>query len=235
MKCPKCGIEQSPSDNCINCGIVFSKYNEIQERKHKVKGGARLSSYQDPLKEIPTNPLEEISFGGWILMGLIFIFGGWLIWATKTHFFSDNIRDILGAIVCSIVGGVVIFWARSDEKKVSDSQTWPHVKCEIFSSTKAVSFDDEDGVLLRVKYEYTVGSKLYTINTVCIGRQFYTPLLGIWKFRARKRKYSKGQMVDVFYDPKNPQNSCLEKTSDGTIGMYIVGGGFIMLGILIIT
>ena len=33
MKCPKCGQEQIPSDTCNQCGIVFSKYDEIQKRK----------------------------------------------------------------------------------------------------------------------------------------------------------------------------------------------------------
>ena len=33
MKCPKCQFEQTSSDTCTQCGIIFSKYNEIQERK----------------------------------------------------------------------------------------------------------------------------------------------------------------------------------------------------------
>jgi ribosomal protein L32 len=33
MKCPRCGHEQNPGDTCLQCGIVFVKYQEIQERK----------------------------------------------------------------------------------------------------------------------------------------------------------------------------------------------------------
>jgi hypothetical protein len=33
MKCPKCQFEQTSSDTCTQCGIIFSKYKEIQERK----------------------------------------------------------------------------------------------------------------------------------------------------------------------------------------------------------
>jgi hypothetical protein len=33
MKCPKCGHEQTPDDACIQCGIVFAKFREIEERK----------------------------------------------------------------------------------------------------------------------------------------------------------------------------------------------------------
>lgn len=35
MKCPACGHEQNLTDTCVNCGIVFSKYYEIQNRKVK--------------------------------------------------------------------------------------------------------------------------------------------------------------------------------------------------------
>ncbi len=33
MRCPKCGHEQVPTDTCASCGVVFSKYYEIQKRK----------------------------------------------------------------------------------------------------------------------------------------------------------------------------------------------------------
>ncbi len=33
MQCPKCSQEQIPSDTCKQCGIVFAKYYEIQQRK----------------------------------------------------------------------------------------------------------------------------------------------------------------------------------------------------------
>lgn len=35
MRCPKCGHEQAPADTCASCGVIFSKYYEIQKRKTK--------------------------------------------------------------------------------------------------------------------------------------------------------------------------------------------------------
>ncbi|GJL79981.1 MAG: hypothetical protein NPINA01_29700 [Nitrospinaceae bacterium] len=47
MKCPKCGHEQTSNPTCIQCGIVFSKYYEIQNRKAK----SQVDHSNEPLKE----------------------------------------------------------------------------------------------------------------------------------------------------------------------------------------
>lgn len=58
LKCPKCGAEQKPSETCVQCGIVFAKYEEIQKRK---AGGRSLESQTDtPQKEPIGNKAESI-------------------------------------------------------------------------------------------------------------------------------------------------------------------------------
>ena len=37
MRCPKCDYEQRLTDCCVSCGIIFSKYYEIQKRKTEVQ------------------------------------------------------------------------------------------------------------------------------------------------------------------------------------------------------
>lgn len=227
MKCPKCRFEQSPSDSCISCGIVFSSYNRIIKENIKSKKVVYHSSFNSSIK--------ETSFGGWILMGLFVLFSSWLLWATTgpDPFFSDKTRYILFTILFSSMGGYLIFRTSSCVIKVLNSQTWPQVKGEIYSSTKYGGFDEEAQVRLCVRYEYTVGSKCYLNDTLCVGYEWYAPLFGRMKLRDRQRKYAEGQMVDVFYDPKNPQNSCLERTTEGSMFFYILGGGLIMIGISI--
>ena len=43
MQCPKCKFEQPTSDTCTNCGIIFSRYKEVQERKEEVVKDVRPS------------------------------------------------------------------------------------------------------------------------------------------------------------------------------------------------
>jgi hypothetical protein len=43
MQCPKCKFEQPTSDTCTNCGIIFSRYKEAQERNKEVAKDIRPS------------------------------------------------------------------------------------------------------------------------------------------------------------------------------------------------
>jgi hypothetical protein len=44
MNCPKCGLEQNESIECVKCGIIVSKYSELKEKRDKKK------------KEAPSEP-----------------------------------------------------------------------------------------------------------------------------------------------------------------------------------
>ena len=43
MQCPKCKFEQPDSDTCTHCGIIFSRYKEVQERQKEVVKDIRQS------------------------------------------------------------------------------------------------------------------------------------------------------------------------------------------------
>jgi len=63
MQCPKCKFEQPASDTYANCGIMFSRYKEVQEQKKFVK-------------HIRPSPLLQINVGNDILfysMRVIFL------------------------------------------------------------------------------------------------------------------------------------------------------------------
>jgi hypothetical protein len=62
MKCPKCKFEQPVSDTCTHCGIIFSRFKELQVRK--VAKDIRPSLQ-------PKNSIGENIF--FFSMGLIFV------------------------------------------------------------------------------------------------------------------------------------------------------------------
>ncbi len=41
VTCPQCGLEQPPTDECIKCGIIISKYVQFQEMARSVEGQVR--------------------------------------------------------------------------------------------------------------------------------------------------------------------------------------------------
>lgn len=43
MQCPKCKFEQPASGTCIHCGIIFSRFKEVRERKKIIPKESRPS------------------------------------------------------------------------------------------------------------------------------------------------------------------------------------------------
>jgi len=87
MNCPKCNHEQEDSNTeCIKCGIVFEKYNKLQESKAfdpeintdnvtvlkepSEKGLLNLLLYTKP-------DIDPIYFGGRVIVFLIIFIWGW--------------------------------------------------------------------------------------------------------------------------------------------------------------
>jgi hypothetical protein len=62
MKCPKCGLEQTQNETCIQCGIVFTKYHEIQKRKaeRQAQASNTTPSKNEPLEKKPVTVLDTI-------------------------------------------------------------------------------------------------------------------------------------------------------------------------------
>ena len=53
MRCPKCGHTQASTDECEACGLIFARYQAVQERKRKAaeeKAHAKSSSSGSGLK-----------------------------------------------------------------------------------------------------------------------------------------------------------------------------------------
>lgn len=147
-------------------------------------------------------------------------------------------EDILGVLL--IAGGLWgIYQQRRREEKVRASQTWPFAKGKILSSEVESKWGRKPftrGMAIpiykaEIEYEYTVGSQTYTGDTICIGGELNTS----FPKRAEERcqRYPVGSEVNVYYDPLDPERSCLEQKGEGSVLMYAAAAAFIIFGLLL--
>lgn len=84
-----------------------------------------------------------------------------------------------------------------------------------------------------VEYEFEINSKRYTGNKIFAGMGFRTS--DKWSMKQIVEKYPENKIVEIFYNPNNPENSFLEKKTYG--GFYVllfVGGLFLFIGSLML-
>lgn len=147
---------------------------------------------------------------------------------------TDFIMIILGLLFSgSGVYAVGIIWIKQD--KVKRSQRWPSVQGEVVESevrkesrimanhTPLTTFH------ARIRYRYVVGGSAYESDTICLGGELNTSMMG----RAEERcfQYPVGALVTVYYDPRDPRSSCLEKKGELTWFVYGIGLVFLVVGI----
>ena len=114
------------------------------------------------------------------------------------------------------------------------SESWPSVNGSITHSSvsHSVSSSNKFRYIPKVQYKYEIDGIEYSNDTI----QFVSVS---WEFKDRFRAervikpYSKGKIVDVFYDPAEPENSVLKKGSVGGLPWgYIISSILLLLGLV---
>jgi hypothetical protein len=152
MSCPKCGFVQTPSDACLRCGIVFSKFGPINERDETIpeiekKLEKSLDRY---FKNSPSEELDEalatfqyrkrvyrrlvigcfaLCFAG-VILGFIFRTAAWFFIGILM-FLAGFLALFVGAFLiyrCPLCGQTLILSPR-DSGSISGGrqglQVWP--------------------------------------------------------------------------------------------------------------
>jgi Protein of unknown function (DUF3592) len=90
----------------------------------------------------------------------------------------------------------------------------------------------DDGYRISVIYEYTVNGAGYSSSCV----QFGTPTTYIRKSSAETAisHYPVNSRLTVYYDPENPAEAVLDRTSPGGLEYIIIGIIFLVLMALVI-
>jgi hypothetical protein len=112
---------------------------------------------------------------------------------------------------------------------------WPSVPGKVTSSR--VSYDSsssENGAVPFVTYTYEVQGKTYKENRISPG---ILTVAGETSAEKVVALYPKGKEVSVYYNPKNPAEAYLEKSSQrqigGMCGIIIMGNLFMPFAVLI--
>jgi hypothetical protein len=79
-----------------------------------------------------------------------------------------------------------------------------------------------------VEYHYTVNGVSHTSTRIGYGAYRFNQA----QCQEFLSQYPAGAMIQVYYDPKDPQAAVLETGAHGQIGQYIVGGFLLLSGVV---
>lgn len=110
-------------------------------------------------------------------------------------------------------GCAVVAWRQS--AMLARARKWPSARGTILESV-LVADEKTKAVRCRVRYEFTVGSRVESDTPRIAGNSFSNAAARA-AFVAR---FTPGQTVDVFYDPADPKVNCLDR--DDKSGTWIL-------------
>jgi hypothetical protein len=143
------------------------------------------------------------------------------------------------AVLIIGVGLVALYGAARLYVRNKSAHKWPTVPGTIlhssFESRRVKGADDKRTVVHRadILYTYEVNGKVYESEQVQLGGTSETSIASGHKRRADK--YVDGAQVKVYYDPTDPGMATLEPgETGGIVNLAIVGGGFVLVGTIVI-
>ena len=138
----------------------------------------------------------------------------------------------------SIMGLVAFLYQKLLIKKLPTSYDWPSTDGEIVKSQVDCQNGGHGLTVFKadVEYNYKVEARLYKGEKVCLGDD--KVFLERCHVESRCAEYPYGSIVQVFYNPLNPADACLERWVDTpykytiVATVFLFSGGGMMLGSL---
>lgn len=137
----------------------------------------------------------------------------------------------LTALILGLVGVLlaVIGWFQA--RSVRASQNWSTVQGEILEmKVEQYRYSGSEGTSTayrpRVIYGYRVGGRDYVSERLNFGSGFHSSIRGLAENKAKQ--FATGSRVQVYYDPKDPNEATLERTSPSSRVLYILAGVFVL-------
>lgn len=117
--------------------------------------------------------------------------------------------------LASLIGGLVL------KRLLSKSKSWPKTVGKIVEASIEPGWTQAGGSRLyvvrpKVVYKYMVGNTVYTSSQLAL---IESNTANEQEARSKASKYSAGQLVDVYYNPKKPDFAVLT-VGDPTQGKF---------------
>ena len=135
--------------------------------------------------------------------------------------------QIIGTLLILVGAGVVIHSVRMS-RKVEAAQLWPSVKGLVTTSVVKRSGGKNRVYRAKIRYTYSVAGFEFEGRRLALGGELDTSNRG--RAEARCAKYPEGSEPDVYYDPSNPKDACLERVQEGKGFTMLIAGVFAAVG-----
>lgn len=151
---------------------------------------------------------------------------------------SGSLSGLFFGLLFAVIGFfVAFFFGKPILDNAKASQTWPKTSGKITHSSVSTSRSRSNGKTKTlyssdVTYQYQVQSRDYTCSNVFFGGDASSSSSSA--AHQLVERYPTGRQVDVFYDPKHPENAVLEPGAHWqSYLVYGIGLLFLVVGLLV--
>lgn len=139
------------------------------------------------------------------------------------------IVTVMGAIF-ALVAAILIGIGVYGRGRAQASRQWPMVLGQVVSSRVTSSSSSEGGTTYEpdIRYAYDVGGRAYSSNRVVFGG--FSGTGNPRDAQKHTTRYPAGAVVQVYYNPANPQDATLERRAGQAGFLFAFGGCFLVIG-----
>ncbi len=135
-----------------------------------------------------------------------------------------------GAIVCGIIGLILLILFIKAFRLGKSSNKWPTVEGTIISSSIA---EDDEGYKPLITFSYNVFGEEMTSSIIQPLHLVSIPIDPIKTVKKKADKYPAGKTVNVYYKPDDPKKAVLEPGINKDTYFLLAIGLFFLIGSLV--
>lgn len=139
------------------------------------------------------------------------------------------IVTVVGGIF-ALVGAIILGVGAYVRGRAQASRQWPMVLGQVVSSRITSSSSSEGGTTYEpdIHYAFDVGGRAYNSRRVAFGG--FTSTSNPRDAEKHTARYPVGAVVQVYYNPANPQDATLERRAGNAGFLFAFGGCFFVIG-----